>query len=147
MREFERGRHVARQAEDVFLGKGSFPRDAGAEAVGTEVHREIDVLAALGDRPDADDVGVLELGGGLALVAKTGLELGVARVAGLQHLNGHRGAVRLPADERPREAPLAEQAFEGVRSEGPADEIGGSIGHGRTLQRGVSRLTYGASND
>jgi len=52
-----------------------------------------------------------------------------------------------PADERPREAPLAEQAFEGVRSQGPADEVGGSIGHGRTLQRGVSRLTYGASND
>src|SRR5439155_14408395 len=114
VREFERGRHVACQPEDVLFGKGSFPRDAGAEAVGAQVHREVDVLAALGDRPDADDVWVFELGGGLALIPKARLELGIAGVAGLQHLDGDGGAIRSPADERPREAALAEEPFQGV---------------------------------
>src|SRR6266516_1604997 len=108
VREFRRVLFRSCQPEDVLLRKGSFPRDAGAEAVGTEVHREVDVLAALGDRPDADDVRVFEFGGGLALIPKARLELGIAGVAGLQHLDGDGSAVRSPADERPREAALAE---------------------------------------
>jgi len=114
------------------------------------------VLARLRDRADADDVGVLELCGGLALVAKPALELGIAGVARLQHLDRDGSPVLLPSDERPGEPPLPEQALQDIRAKFLAYEIGSGISTGRrgvsaseevTLQRGVSRLTYGASND
>jgi len=114
------------------------------------------MLARLGDRADADDVGVLELCGGLAFVPKPALEQRVAGIARLQDLDGDGGAVLFPSDERPGEPPLAEQALQDIRAEFLAYEIGSGIRTRRrgvsaseevTLQRGVSRLTYGASND
>src|SRR5256885_14361094 len=147
MGERQRRRDVARQAQDVVFGERAFARDPRPQAVGAQIHREIDVLPGLRDRADPDDVGMLELRGRLTLIAKPGLELRVARVAGLQHLDGDGRSVGCTAYEGPRESTLAEQAFEDVRAEGMADEVGGSVGHGSTLQRGRSRLTYGALND
>src|SRR5207247_8929662 len=92
------------------------PGDAGAEAVGAEVHREVDMLARLGDRADADDVGVLELCGGLAFVPTPALEQRVAGIARLRALDGDGGAVLFPSDERRAEPPLAQQGARGQRA-------------------------------
>ena len=149
VREVQRGGDVAADADDVLLREWALAGDAGAEAVGAQVHPEVHVVAGLGHHADAHDVGVLEAGGRFALVAKPRLELGVAGVAGLEHLDGHGGAVELAADEHPGEATLAQQALQLVRAEGPTDEVGGGrgVGQGRTLQRVTEALSYAANND
>src|SRR3989442_6368493 len=81
VREVERPGDVARQPQNVLLRQRTLARDAGAEAVGTQVHGEVDVLSRLRDGPNADDVGVLELRGGLALGAKTALAMRIAGIA------------------------------------------------------------------
>src|SRR5256885_11688156 len=123
VRELERGRDVARQPQDVFFGQRSLAGDARAQAVGAQVHGEVDVLASLRDRADADDVGVLELRGRLALVAKAGFELSIAGIAGLEDLDRDRSAVLLPPDKRPDEAPLAEKPLQGIGAKDLADEV------------------------
>src|SRR2546425_6405879 len=128
VRELEGRSDVARQPQDRFLAHRAFAGDPGAEAVGAQVHGEVDVLSRLRDGPDADDVGVLELRGGLALVAKAALELRIAGIAGLQNLDRDRRAIRLPADERPGEAPLAKEALQGIGAEATPDEISGGGG-------------------
>ena len=130
MREFERRGDVACQPQDILLGEGTLPGDAGAEAVGAQIHGEVDVLPRFRDRANADDVGVLELRGRLALVAKPALELGIAGIAGLQDLDGHGGPVLLAPDERPGEPPLAEEALQGVGAKGLTDEVGRGVNRG-----------------
>src|SRR5438309_10579129 len=134
VRELERGRDVARQPQDVFFGQRSLAGDARAQAVGAQVHGEVDVLARLRDRADADDVGVLELRSRLALVAKAGFELGIAGIARLQDLDRNRGAVLLPPNERPGEAALAEKSLQGIGAEDLADKVGRSEEHTSELQ-------------
>ena len=108
VREFERGRDVACETQDVGLGQRPFARDPRSQAVGAQVHGEVDMVAALRDGANANNVGVLEPGRGLALVAEAALELRVAGVEGLQHLHGDRGPVRFSAGKRPGKPSLAQ---------------------------------------
>ena len=56
-------------------------------------------------------------------------------------------AVEFAADEDPGKATLAEELLQVVGAEGLADEVGGSVRHGCTLQRREGRVTYAANND
>ena len=137
-------RDVLRDANDVALREGTLSREACPQAVGAQVHREVDVGSGLGHRADVHDVGVLELSGGFALVPKPRLEVGIAGVARLQHLHRDRRAVGFPSDEDPRETALADESLQVVGAERSADEIGGRAGHGAyvgALQRARASLT------
>src|SRR5216117_1263038 len=90
---------------------------------------EVDVLARLRDGANADDVRVLELCRRLALVAKPALELGIARVAGLEDLDRDRSPIGRPADERPSKAPLAQEPLQGIGAKRLADEVGSGLTH------------------
>ena len=142
MGEAERLREVKGEADDVGLGERSLAGDPRAETVGAEVHGEVDVAAAFADGADVNDVGVLEVGGCLRLVAEARLELWVARIPRLQHFDGDRRPVGLATGEHPGEAALAEQSLQLVGAERVADEIGWRVGHrlGFTKGRGASNL-------
>jgi len=129
VRELKRRRDVAREPEDILLGQRSLARDPRPQTVGTEVHREVDVLERLRDGANADDVRVLELCRRLALVAKPALELGIARVAGLEDLDRDRSPIGRPADERPSKAPLAQEPLQGIGAKCLADEVGSGVTH------------------
>src|SRR5213079_2438803 len=123
------------------LAERTFAREARAQRVGAQVHCEIHVAPGARHEPDTDDVGVIELGGRLGLVAKPDLERGVGPVAGLQDLDRYRRAVELAADEHPGESALAEQALELVGADGAADQVGGRGVHGGfTSRRWASKL-------
>ena len=129
---------VPRDAQDFVFGERALIGDQRAEALGAQVHDEVHMVAGFPHGADADDVGVLEFGRGLTLVAEPARELRIPGVAGLQHLYRDGGAVRLPAHEHPGEPALTEQTLEVVGAEGLADEIGRCIRHG--LYKGAGSI-------
>src|SRR5437773_516444 len=111
------------------LGERALALDAGPEAVGAQVHREVDVIPRARHEMDVNDVRVPELRGRLGLVPEPALELQVAGVAGLQDLDRDGCPVQFPTNEHPCEPTLAEQALEVVGADGAADEVRGRVGH------------------
>src|SRR2546427_5466125 len=145
-RELETARDAGREAHDVRLGERALALDAGPEAVGAQVHGEVDVIPRARHEMDVNDVRVPELRGRLGLVPEPALELQVAGVAGLQDLDRDRCPVQFPTDEHPCEPTLAEQALEVVGADGAADEVRGRVGH-EGLQTRNGRLSYCALNN
>jgi len=135
VREPQAPGHVRRHADDVRLGQGAFAGDARPEAVGAQIHREVDVTPGARHEADADDVRVLEFRGGFGFVPKAALELQVAGVAGHQDFDRDGGPVQLPTREHPGEPALSQQTLEVVGTDRAADQVGrgggagGRVGH------------------